>query len=256
MREQNARRQGRLRILAPHADNGAPRSRWIVVNQAQDVLLPVLEPQRLADELALGNKAHRLDERDHIGRGERPWRRTLLTRTAHRTSWRQSPTAGKGWRPARTCSALHGEPCGSSEWRVTPSARARSISQSPDAWRRASVRPPTLQDRHPSKPDRATEPRRARRSRPEQLRGGGRAARRHRPIGRARRQSRRSRREPRPDRALWAAQDGPCRAASAQARDPQRSVDACERAYPKCEKLATQPVERTDDLELCRALRA
>ena len=34
----------------------------------EDVLLPRLQPERLADELALGHEANRLDERDDVGR--------------------------------------------------------------------------------------------------------------------------------------------------------------------------------------------
>ena len=70
MIEQQACCETGLRVLAGYADDGAPsRPLGIVVDQAQQLLLPVLQHQRLADETTFWNKTDLFDKRDDVGSG-------------------------------------------------------------------------------------------------------------------------------------------------------------------------------------------
>ena len=42
----------------------------VVVNQMDQIFLPIKQFELLADELALGDEANRLDELDDVGRGD------------------------------------------------------------------------------------------------------------------------------------------------------------------------------------------
>jgi len=70
MIEQQTCSETGLRILAANADDGAAGAVGIVVDEADQFLLPVLQHQRLANELTLGNKTDLLDKRDDVGSGD------------------------------------------------------------------------------------------------------------------------------------------------------------------------------------------
>ena len=67
MREQEAGRQRGLPTFAPHADDGAPCCVWVVVNQPQQVFLPIEQFELLPDVLSLRHEADRLDKGDDVG---------------------------------------------------------------------------------------------------------------------------------------------------------------------------------------------
>jgi hypothetical protein len=70
MGEQQASRQTGLAVLAPHADDGATRPVRIIVDQVDQIFLPVEQLEWLPNKLTLGNEAHRLDEFDDVGRAD------------------------------------------------------------------------------------------------------------------------------------------------------------------------------------------
>ena len=77
MRKQKASAQRGLPALSPHADNCPPGAMRVVVNQSQQILLPIEQLELLPDELALGDETGPLDERDNVSSGD-PVRGDLL----------------------------------------------------------------------------------------------------------------------------------------------------------------------------------
>ena len=122
MRQHKTGGERRLRVLPPHGDDGAARSRRIVIDRPQYVFLPVLQPKRLANELAARDEADRLDKLDHVGRCDRADRLRAPLTAGHRTSWLRSPMGGRQDR-ARTWPGLRERPCGSWVSPATPSGR-------------------------------------------------------------------------------------------------------------------------------------
>src|ERR1700722_429122 len=123
MGEKKTRGQRCFRVLPPHANDRPPRrAGLVVINQAQNVLLPVLKLKRVTDELALGDEADLLDERDDVGRSDGAERLRALLTAGHRTSWRRSPMDGRPVR-ARTWLGPRERPCGSEAWPSRPSGR-------------------------------------------------------------------------------------------------------------------------------------
>src|SRR5215813_9326598 len=68
MREQKASRQTGFCIFSRHADDRPAGACRVVVNQADQIFLPIEQRELLADESALGNEANGLNELDNIRR--------------------------------------------------------------------------------------------------------------------------------------------------------------------------------------------
>ena len=68
MREKDAGGEARLAVLSAHRNDGAPRrAARVVIDRAQDALLPRLKLERLAHMRAFRREAISLDEGDDIG---------------------------------------------------------------------------------------------------------------------------------------------------------------------------------------------
>ena len=68
MREQKTSSLGRFCIFAPDANDGATGTVRVIVDEADQIFLPIEQLELLADEPALGNEANGLNELDNIRR--------------------------------------------------------------------------------------------------------------------------------------------------------------------------------------------
>jgi hypothetical protein len=94
MREQQTGGKGRFCIFSRHADKRATGAARIVVDEANQIFLPIEQLQLLADESALGDEANNLNELDNIRRANRVIRLSPPP-SRHRTS----PLSPKGENP-------------------------------------------------------------------------------------------------------------------------------------------------------------
>src|SRR5215831_1602322 len=83
MREQQTGGKGRFCIFSRHADKRATGAARIVVDEANQIFLPIEQLELLADEPALGDEASLLDELDDVGRGDLVVAQLLLPAPGH-----------------------------------------------------------------------------------------------------------------------------------------------------------------------------
>jgi hypothetical protein len=118
VRKQKASAQRGLPALSPHADNRPPGTVRVVVNQPQQIFLPIEQLELLPDELALGDETGPLDERDNISRGDLVLGNLLAFASRHRP---ESPTV-ELQEPAPPVSQPHASVAVRAAWHVVGSA--------------------------------------------------------------------------------------------------------------------------------------
>src|SRR5262249_48313412 len=70
MIKQQTSGQRRLRLLPAHAENGAPGPVRVVVDPADFILLPRIEPHRSADKAAFRHEDHLMNKLDDVRAGD------------------------------------------------------------------------------------------------------------------------------------------------------------------------------------------
>src|SRR5215472_1713866 len=108
MGEQKTGREGRFRILPRHTDDRPASTCRVVVNQTDQVFLPIEQLELPADEPALGDEANSLNELNNIRRANRIIRRSSAP-SRHPTSPLCPTVANPG--PVRFVGRLRATPC-------------------------------------------------------------------------------------------------------------------------------------------------
>src|SRR5215472_7347706 len=121
MREQKAGRQTGLRVLPRHANDRPTGACRVVVDETDQIFLPIEQLELLADELPLGNEANGLNELNNIRRANRIIRRSP---PPSRHPSPLSPTVANP-EPVRFVGRPHATPCANAAWRATGSKDRR-----------------------------------------------------------------------------------------------------------------------------------
>ena len=83
MREQKASRQTGFCIFSRHADDCPTSAVRIIVDEANQIFLPIEQVELLADELPLRNEASLLNESNDVGRGDLVVAQLFLLASGH-----------------------------------------------------------------------------------------------------------------------------------------------------------------------------